>query len=411
MEGINGKGYLGNHLGAPQILQGTPNYNVEISEGQNPPGEFYPAHYLPVVQSENRLQGSWYVFMPGKVVAFDTNKRLIPAGLAWDKEKYDVAYAAEIAGAVDPVNPTVGEIADAVLAGQGATSLTYSANDATAGVISASGGTYVADGDSIVDGMIAAGLGVTDPIGIMRYSALMAPGTDPSNPATFFKHAYDTGGARAFSRWCYIQVPVIETAKRVEPMTTGSNTHRFTVYSDGSGFVFKKDTVVQTLAQKANPMFMTTPTVAGTPDQYVVIGRTILFNDKLPAGAWVCEYMPKVDLPFTCMTIAGASEEGDRRYTNMQLANLLGDTVSYDINSNFIGSAAGGSNGKVVGRVLDVKVGTDKDLALVRTYYRDQGLWQEAPGTATDGRNAILAVSNAPKYIAKIAVNFNTFWV
>ena len=396
---MDGKGYIGNHIGAPQILQGTPNYNVEVSEGQNPPGEFYPAHYLPVVQSENRLQGSWFVFMPGKVVSFDSNKRLIPAGLAWDKEKYDVAYAAD-----------AGDATAKNIAGLAATSLTYTANDVAAGTINAAGQQYVVDGDSIVEGMNAAGLGVTDPIGIMRYSSLCAPGTDPSNPATFFKHAYDTGGARAFSRWCYIQVPVIETAKRIEPMTEGANTHRITVYTDGAAFVFKKDDVAQTMTLKANPIFLSAPAVAGTPDQYVVIGRTILFNDKLPAGVWVCEYMPKVDLPFTSLTIAGGSEEGDNRYANLQLANLLGSTVSYDINSNFVTSANGAANGKTIGRVLDVKVGTDKDLALVRTYYRDQGLWQEAPGTSTDGRNAMLAVSNAPKYIARIAVNFNTFW-
>src|ERR1035437_5375734 len=76
-----GRNYLANMVGAPQILQGTPNYNVEVAEGQVPPGEFYPAQYLPAVISENRLAGSAFVLMPGKVVCLDQDTRLVPAGL------------------------------------------------------------------------------------------------------------------------------------------------------------------------------------------------------------------------------------------------------------------------------------------------------------------------------------------
>jgi hypothetical protein len=60
-----------------------------------------------------------------------------------------------------------------------------------------------------------------------------------------------------------------------------------------------------------------------------------------------------------------------------------------------------------IGQILDVKNGSDKDLALVLTWFRDQGLWQEQPGSATDGRNTMLSIVNAPKYVARIAVNFN----
>src|ERR1035437_7921746 len=108
---VNGRNYLANHQVAPQILQGTPNYNVEVSEGQNPPGEFFPAAYLPVVVSENRLMGSGYVLMPGKVISLDGNKRLIPAGLAMDV-RAEIATPGSNAykkyGALDVENGTVG---------------------------------------------------------------------------------------------------------------------------------------------------------------------------------------------------------------------------------------------------------------------------------------------------------------
>ena len=59
MANTGGRNYMANLVGAPQIIQGTPNYNVEVSEGQVPPGEFYPAGYLPVTQSENRI-ADWF---------------------------------------------------------------------------------------------------------------------------------------------------------------------------------------------------------------------------------------------------------------------------------------------------------------------------------------------------------------
>ena len=81
MAGFKGTNYFASFEKAPQIIQGTPSYDIEVGDGINPPGNFYPAHYLPVVQSENRIGGSNFVFMPGKVITYDTNKRLVPAGL------------------------------------------------------------------------------------------------------------------------------------------------------------------------------------------------------------------------------------------------------------------------------------------------------------------------------------------
>jgi hypothetical protein len=367
-----GRNYLANHVVAPQIIQGTPNYNVEVAEGQVPPGEFYPAQYLPVVQSENRIAGSGFVLMPGKVVCLDQNGRLVPAGLAAEVKK-----ARGIAGYTYSGAAT-----------------TYDSLSESNGVVNTLG-QFVQAGDGFVTSNLfstsASGFNFTMPVGVMRYSALKAPGSDPSNPATFTQHNYDTGGARAFSRWCYIQVPVVETQTRTETIAAGVTDHRITVYPDATGLVFAG----ATLTRKALPNFMSSSSVA---TEYALVGRTILFNGPTPAGLTV-SYNPNIQTPFCSLVINSSASP----------ATLLGQSVSYDVNSNFV---LGGNKiaPHLVGQILDVKSGQSDDLKLVRTYFRDFGLWQEQPGSATDGRNTQLSIANAPKYIARIAVNFETLY-
>lgn len=367
-----GRNYLANHVVAPQIIQGTPNYNVEVAEGQVPPGEFYPAQYLPVVQSENRIAGSGFVLMPGKVVCLDQNGRLVPAGLAAEVKKARGVAGYTYAGAAT----------------------TYDALSESNGVVN-SLGQFVQAGDNFVTSNLfstaASGFNFTMPVGVMRYSALKAPGSDPSNPATFTQHSYDTGGARAFSRWCYIQVPVVETQTRTEAIPAGVTDYRITIYPDAAGLTFTG----VTLTQKALPNFMSS---SATATQYAIVGRTILFNGPTPAGVSV-SYNPNIQTPFCSLVINSSADP----------TKLLGQAVGYDVNSNFV---LGGNKvaPHLVGQILDVKSGQSDDLKLVRTYFRDFGLWQEQPGSATDGRNTQLSIANAPKYIARIAVNFETLY-
>lgn len=378
---VNGRNYQANHQVAPQILQGTPNYNVEVSEGQNPPGEFYPASYLPAVISENRIAGSAYVLMPGKVIALDkSNKRIVPAGFAKDE-------------------------ADAAA---GARSIKYSRLDVDNGTV-APNGSMAVDGDEVVTAALAAGSTFTDPVGIMRYAALAAPGTDPSNPATFFKHSYDTGGARAFSRWAYIQVPVVEVNDRVETIAAGVNTHRIALYpgtaltikDNGGVALFTAAGSVKAFANQLNQA------AGATADGYALMGRTIMFNGPTGAG-WTVTYTPKVDLPFTHLVspFAGDVTNG----ASGPISQFIGEEVGFNVESNFELWGSGIDNSQKIGRVLDIKNGSNEDLKLVFSYFRDFGLWQEQPGYATDGRNTQLSIANAPKYIARIAVNFNLFY-
>lgn len=428
---VNGQNYFANMVQAPQILQGSPNYNVEVSEGQTPPGEFYPAQWLPTVLDENRLAGSAYVLMPGKVVSYDANKRLIPAGLAMDYNDYFTAYQTSIGTAAIPATPTSGEIATAKTAAEAAQvqAHVYKQDDVKFGVIGANGAPVLED-DIVAEGILdnlegsyaqsAVRNGVTDPIGIMRYSALMAPGSNPSDPTTFTKHAYDTGGARAYTRWAYIQVPVVEVNTRREPCTVGDNKHRMRIYNEGAvsivdaagtAITFDYGDGLGAVALKQKHSFTDVAGVDGDPTYFMVQGRTVLFNGAIPA-TWHVEYVPKVDLPFTCVkqgTVGTATTLYDSMIVN-PIATFVGEEVGFDYDSNFALTSGITPNAynRTVGRILDIKNGSNDDLKLVRSYFRDFGLWQEQPGSSTDGRNTQLSIVNAPKHIVRIAVNFES---
>jgi hypothetical protein len=370
----HGTNYMANHQVAPQIIQGTPNYNVEVSEGQTPPGEWYPASWLPVVQSENRIAGSGYVLMPGKVISLDGDKRLVPSGLSDELKAAGVALA----------SPAAAE---------------YTALDEQNGVVTklntfAQAGASISTANGFDDAQANGNFLFTAPIGIMRYASLMSPGLDPSNPATFTKHAYDTGGSRAFTRYCYIQVPVVEVGTRTETIKAGQSNYRIALYPQATP-------VVAGCTFKALGSMMGKPAVAGTADQFTMLGRTLLFNDVLAADKTIT-YTPVIKTPFSALTV-NASDVATGGI-NGAIAQLLGQSITYDANSNFIVQT--GSTVPTVGRLLDVKFGVNDDLKLVRSYYRDFGLWQEQPGSATDGRNTQLSIVNAPTYMARIAINF-----
>jgi hypothetical protein len=417
-----GTNYIGDFVKADQILQGSPNFNVEVSEGQTPPGEFYPAPYLPTVLPENRIAGSGYVLMPGKVVSYDKNKRLVPAGLAMDVQGYYDTYKADFddVGGANGVASVAHATAQAAAGSADIFGHKYGSNDAGFGVITV-GKTRPEAGEFVAESLVTAGYtnaSFSAPVGIMRYSKLMSPGMDPSNPFTFTRHAYDTGGSAAYSRWCYIQVPVIELNKREEPIPVGAVNFRIRVYNTGSLTIRNTNTNadVTTCKEVYSPQAFVLPTNPGdAPTQFAVMGRTIFFNNPVPAN-WAVRYLPKVDLPFSGLVVGDAAQYagGDSVLSLSSALGLCGQDVGFDFNSNY-GLASdlktdviGGDYNRVVGRILDMKNGASEDLKLVRTYFRDQGLWQEQPGDATDGRNTQLSIVNAPKWIAKIAVNFES---
>ena len=122
----------------------TPNF--EFSEGDRPAGSFKVAHYLPIQREHhfteylNRLPVEFVVVSAGKVVAFDSQGNLVPAGLALH------------------------------LAGTATTpAIAYTATDVANGVRNAQDNLVVA-GELVIDSMIAAGITVSEPVGLASYN-------------------------------------------------------------------------------------------------------------------------------------------------------------------------------------------------------------------------------------------------
>lgn len=157
----------------------TPNF--EYSEGIRPAGEFMPAPYLPAVRFNTYFE-EFVVLSGGKVVAFDSNGYIVPAGLALD-------LAAEIA---------VG----------GSSIVEYNADDASRGVLNANGVAVVA-GEKVAAGLIAAGVTVSNPIGLSSYNYWTNPGGNGENPATFNTMNFSLQNKVAFVTDYVVQVPTV----------------------------------------------------------------------------------------------------------------------------------------------------------------------------------------------------------
>jgi hypothetical protein len=122
----------------------TPNF--EFSEGDRPAGSFKVAHYLPIQREHhfteylNRLPVEFVVVSAGKVVAFDSEGNLVPAGLALH------------------------------LAGTATTPpLAYTALDVANGVKNALD-QLVTVGELVVASLIAKGITVSEPVGLASYN-------------------------------------------------------------------------------------------------------------------------------------------------------------------------------------------------------------------------------------------------
>lgn len=152
--------------------------NFEYCEGVRPTGEFMPAPYLPAIRF-NAYFEEYVVLSGGKVVAFDSNGFIVPAGLK--KE-----LAAGVAGAT----------------------VFYTDMDVSKGTRNAQGN-LVAAGEPVVQSMIAAGITVSSPIGISSYNYWPHPGGDGVNPADYNTMNFNLQHRVAFVTDYVVQVPMV----------------------------------------------------------------------------------------------------------------------------------------------------------------------------------------------------------
>jgi hypothetical protein len=173
--------------------------DVEYCEGERPHFPFAPASWLPV-QFYDRHFENWNVIMPGKIVTLDPDGRVIPA-------EYGLTSA----------------------------SVTYSANDVTAGVIDVSTGAAVTSAKTVtlsdIDGSTYGFMGrsgksfndsvVKYPIGVMPYAALQWAGDASSfddgwNPAGLRQHNYNMQHQIAVLCDFVLRLPLIPGQKASE---------------------------------------------------------------------------------------------------------------------------------------------------------------------------------------------------
>lgn len=168
---INSVGqYTGNHKPYDHIGNILP--DIEHSEGIRPHFEFQPAKWLPV-QFYDKHYENWNVIMPGKLVGLDQDGYLMPA-----------EYCAGVATS---------------------TTVTYTADDVTAGTINITDGAAVATADigsytlTDIDGSTYSFMGrggvawapADYPIGVAPQAYLQHPGGDGWNPANYTFNNYN----------------------------------------------------------------------------------------------------------------------------------------------------------------------------------------------------------------------------
>ncbi len=176
-----------------------------ISEGQNPPGQFRPASWLPVLFWDKYYE-IWKTIMAGKVCAFDNDGRVIPA-------QY----------------------------GLGAATITYTATDVTAGVIDVRTGVALVTGGIGTFNVAAVAnfmggsdaLAVSAPIGLAFFDCFQdfgdaSSGDDGDNPVYYAQHNFRMQHRITFVCDAYVEAPLIPgnaTATNLGQLTLAAGTN------------------------------------------------------------------------------------------------------------------------------------------------------------------------------------------
>lgn len=174
----------------------TPNF--EYSEGIRPAGQFMPAPYLPSVRFNVYFE-EFIVLSGGKVVAFDSNGFVVPAGL----RKEAAAYKADF-----DVNGEAS--ADALM------TILYTQNDVNRGVLNAAGAAVVL-GEPVVKSLfdivggapLAELVTISNPVGISSYNYWAHPGGNGENPAQYNVQNFNLQNKVAFVTDYVVQVPAV----------------------------------------------------------------------------------------------------------------------------------------------------------------------------------------------------------
>lgn len=373
--------------------------DVEHSEGERPHGEFKPAAWLPV-QFYDKYHEEYYVVMPGKILAFDNQNRVVPA-------QY----------------------------GLGSAQITYVTADVDRGVIDVRTGAALLVGDigtfnvGTVSGFMGIGevMSVSKPVGVAPYAYMQWAGDgsaldDGFNPAGFRKHNFSMQHQVAILCDYVLELPLVPatvasaealggggptddivTNAALSNLPVAANTQRTSmVFTEGAGV--PGDVAARFLVQKS-----TVAGIKGLGDWHINLTTGVV-------SVWASSTIAADDYELTYSHYASAPTGSNVSRFASALGDLAaGDFLLSNADSNWI-KASTEDFKDVMGQVLEIEDVLDKDaLGRVRTAYSPAigtdasgalpayaGQMDQMPGSATGGVTAKVHYAGAANLVVRI---------
>lgn len=220
--------------------------NIEISESVRPAYEFKPAAYLALSRFDKWYE-NYFVIQAGKVVALDSDNKVVPAGLAAQAAAYKTAFE---------LDTNTETITGCKTIARAVTGLTlYTATDVAAGVKNANGDAAAAGepvvesffkvtGGSNLSGLAGATVfgdsdtltyetSISKPVGVAPYNYWRWAGGDGFNPTSYDYHNYNLQHQVAILCDYFIELPVLLDTDYASAPLTGIAA---AIYTSGTPF-------------------------------------------------------------------------------------------------------------------------------------------------------------------------------
>jgi hypothetical protein len=380
--------YVANHKSWDHVGNMIP--VVEYSEGTRPHGEFKPAAWLPV-QFYDKYYENWMVVMPGKILAFDNDGRLVPA-------QYGLASA----------------------------SITYTANDVDAGVIDVRTGETllignigsfdVADVDGVTIhfmGRSGVAMAVSDPVGVAPYAYIQWAGDGGANddgftPAAYRQHNYNMQHKVALLCDYVLELPLV-------PATTASANLTQDSFADNVATLTALANLPVAVNTARTPLTFADGTLTDSDTRF--LNQVDAVTDIVASGDWHIDYTTGVISVYASATL-GAGNIYTLTYSHYasaptgsnvsKFACALGDLkagnfVKCNADSNFVVATTEDFK-DIMGQVLEVvrtaynSLGTDASGSLPAY----AGQMDQMPGTATGGVTDKVHYAGAANLVVRV---------
>ncbi len=369
---------------------------VEHSEGIRPHGEFMPAAWLPV-RFLDKFYENWITVMPGKVLAFDNDGRVVPA-------QY----------------------------GLGGATITYTTNDVNAGVIDVRTGAKLLLGAvgtfnvSSVSNFMGRGvaMAVSGAVGVAPYPYIQWAGDgstldDGFNPATYRFNNYNMQHRVAILCDYVLELPIVPATTTSANLTVNSFASNIVTFNAVANLPVASNTV-------RTPISFANGTV--TDAAVVFANQVSSLADVKALGDWHINLTTGVVSAYR-----GTSPGGGNVYTvtyshyasaptgsNVSVfACVLGDIkpgdfLTFNADSNFVEDGSP-DIASTIGQVLDIETFPRDGLDKVRTAYNPPlltdaagskpgyaGQMDQMPGSATGGVSDKIHYAGAANLVCRV---------